>query len=99
MAIKIAHKAHRLDAWLKANVGRPYTAILSIGLIIAMVDGVGKLSEKLSEGGELFSSHVLTYGVSLVFQLALFINLLAQWHEHREAHGGGKRENRQTNDG
>jgi hypothetical protein len=93
MPIKIAHDAHRLDAWLKANVGRPYTAILSIGLIIAMVDGVGKLSEKLSEGGEIFSSHILTYGISLVFQLALFINLLAQWHEHREAHGG--RRNRQ----
>jgi hypothetical protein len=94
MAVKIAHNAHRLDAWLKANVGRPYTAILSIGLIIAMVDGVGKLSEKLSEGGEIFSSHLITYAVSLAFQLALFINLLAQWHEHRTAHSDDRKTER-----
>ncbi|MEP7211163.1 MAG: hypothetical protein ABI740_10030 [Alphaproteobacteria bacterium] len=90
MFSKLFHGAYHLDAWLKERVGRPYTLVLSIGLIIAMVDGIGKLSETLSEGGEILSGHVLTFAISLVFQLALFINLLAQWHEHRTLHGRRK---------
>ena len=40
MISQLVHGAHRLDAWLKLNVGRPYTFILSVGLVIAMVNGV-----------------------------------------------------------
>jgi hypothetical protein len=94
MISKLVHGAHRLDAWLKLNVGRPYTLILSVGLVIAMIDGVSQLSHTLSEGGEILSGHLLTFSVTLVFQAALLINLLAQWHEHRSA-----RENRKAEHG
>ncbi len=92
MISKLVHGAHWLDAWLKANVGRPYIIILSIGLVIAMVDGVSQLSHTLSEGGEILSGHLLTFSVTLVFQVALLINLLAQWREHRSTRAAGKTE-------
>ena len=90
MIPKLIHGAHRLDAWLKLNVGRPYTFILSVGLIIAMVDGVRQLSNTLSEGGRVLSGHLLTFSITLVFQAALLINLLAQWREHRSARATSK---------
>ncbi|HTZ69904.1 MAG TPA: hypothetical protein VMB71_04560 [Acetobacteraceae bacterium] len=78
MLSRLALSAHEFDAWLHENAGRLYIAILSWGLVFSIIGSLGKL-------GNAASGHSgLTALLVLVFQAALLINQLAQWHELRE---------------
>lgn len=87
--------AHALDAWLKEHVGRPYTLILSVGLVLLMVQSVQELVKTVSEAGKTLTGDVVGFAFTVVFQLALLINVMAQWHEHRATYGRRDRDERQ----
>jgi Zn-dependent protease with chaperone function len=66
----VARGAYRLDAWLRQHLGRPYIALIAsvFGLSHAMQSGVS----------------VLKLLAMVLFQLALLINQLGQFHEYRQ---------------
>jgi hypothetical protein len=70
----LARNAHILDEWLHENFGRAYYAILVWGLVASILGGLSTLGRALSSFGI----------ITLVFQGALLVNQLAQWHELRE---------------
>jgi hypothetical protein len=74
MFSRLASRAHELDEWLHQNVGRAYVAILGWGLVLSILASIAKLGNALSSFGV----------ITLVFQAALLVNQLAQWHELRE---------------
>ena len=76
---RLARAAHEWDAWLHENAGRTYIGILTWGLVVSIIGSLGVLGRALSggEGG-------LAVIVVLVFQSALLVNQLAQWHELRQ---------------
>jgi hypothetical protein len=77
---EIVKGAHALDHWLKLRVGRIYTGLLVIGLVGGIIASVNGLSQAVhSERGLAATAGIV------VFQLALLINQLAQFHEYREA--------------
>jgi hypothetical protein len=79
MLKRLAKSAYELDEWLHQNVGRAYVAILGWGLVASIIGSLTVLSHALSSG-----RGGLTPLLTLVFQSALLVNQLAQWHELRE---------------
>jgi hypothetical protein len=77
---RLIRRAHRLDEWLHQNFGRPYSIILMIGLVISIADSLDRLGRAVSGlgGGEV------KLMMELVFQGALLVNQLAQWHDLHE---------------
>ena len=71
--------AHWLDAWLQVHLGRPYTVVLAIGLVVGISASIHDLSRSVAS-----STNILKIVGMVLFQLALLINQLAQLHEHRE---------------
>jgi hypothetical protein len=68
-----------LDTWLKANVGWPYNTLLGIALGTGIVAAVNQIQHELAS-----PKNLALLGVTLVFQVALLINQLAQLHNFRE---------------
>ena len=79
MIREIMRLAHRIDAWLRDHVGRPYTVILAIGLVYGIVASVRTLIHDAETRLDVFK-----LVVAVLFQIALLINQLAQFHEYRE---------------
>ena len=79
MIRELAAGAHWLDHWLKIHLGRPYTAILTIGLVTSIVATVRGLEHSIA------STAGLAVVGSIAFQVALLINQLSQFHDYREA--------------
>ena len=79
MLKRLAENAHELDEWLHQNVGRAYIAILGWGLVASMLASLKVLGNALSGG----KSGIIP-ALVLVFQSALLVNQLAQWHDLRE---------------
>jgi hypothetical protein len=80
MLNRLAREAHSLDDWLRDHVPL-YGVILTWGLVVAILGSLRSLGRALgdaSDGGGLGDT------VTLVFQAALLVSQLAQWHEHRE---------------
>jgi hypothetical protein len=73
---RISEKAHELDEWLHLHAGRSYVAILGWGLVLSILASLSALRHALLSGGS-----GLTAIVVLVFQGALLVNQLSQWHE------------------
>lgn len=71
--------SHRLDAWLREHLGRPYLALLGVGLVFGIIATVGELDHEIRSG-----SSVLKLGFLAAFQVALLINQLAQFHDYRQ---------------
>ncbi len=71
--------SHALDAWLREHLGRPYLAILGIGLVLGIIATIGELGEEISSG-----SNVVKLLFLAAFQVALLVNQLAQFHDYRE---------------
>ncbi len=76
---RLAFAAHELDGWLHAHYGRIYVAILGWGLVISILGGLRALEHALADGGSGLGPLAV-----VVFQSALLINQLAQWHDLRE---------------
>jgi len=68
-----------LDAWLRENLGRPYTVLLGVGLVAGISASLSGLGAEFRSGQGL-----VRIAVTVLFQLALLINQLAQFHEHQE---------------
>jgi hypothetical protein len=79
MLNRLARAAHQLDEWLHQNAGRAYVAILGWGLVASIIGSLRLLGHALSTGGTGLSPLIV-----LVFQTALLINQLAQWHDLQE---------------
>jgi len=82
----IARGAYRLDVWLQVHVGRPYNALLGIGLVIEIIRGATELSERI---------HATQSLAVPIFQIALgaalLIHQLGALSHRLEARGEGRR--------
>jgi hypothetical protein len=79
MISELMRGAHWLDAWLREHLGRPYIALLGVGLTAGII-------ADLKDVGQVIGSSVglLKVGALVVFQLALLVNQLAQFHDYRQ---------------
>jgi hypothetical protein len=79
MKRNLARAAWELDEWLQSTLGRPYNALLGVGLGLGTVHQIEDLPKDLhsSSGG------VVTVLI-VVMDLALLINQIGQLHQHRE---------------
>lgn len=85
----ITRGAYRLDVWLQEHVGRPYNALLGIGLVIEIIRGGVELSA---------SVHTVRNLTVPIFQIvlgtALLIHQLGALSHRLEARGEGRRAGR-----
>ncbi len=87
---RVTHSALRLDVWLRTRLGRPYTILLSVGLVIEIVRGVTELPEHLSARPRAIG-RLLT----LVLEAALLLHqvgALSHIHGPLGPHGHGEPE-------
>jgi hypothetical protein len=76
----VATAAWTIDQWLKEHLGRPYTVILTIGLVAAISANVQGIESKIEHGGSL-----IAVTLNVVVDAILLVNQLAQLHEYRQA--------------
>jgi hypothetical protein len=76
----ILRQAHRLDAWLRSHLGRPYHVILGLGLAI-------EIARHLRELGEVASSPsgIVRVVLVLVFYSVLLVHQLGELQAHATA--------------
>jgi hypothetical protein len=77
MITGILRGAHELDAWLRSHLGRPYHAVLGIGLIIEIVRHL----HELGEIGES-PSGIVRVALAVIFYSVLLMNQLGELHAH-----------------
>jgi len=75
----VARGAYWLDAWMREHLGRPYFAVLGAGLVYGIIASVFSLSHAMQS-----SASVVKILAMVLFQLALLINQLAQFHGYRQ---------------
>jgi hypothetical protein len=78
---RVLRAAAAVDQWLRTHFGRPYTALLSIGLVLGIGEAFRKFASELASAQHVNAWAVLGIGL---FQGALLINQLAQFHVARE---------------
>jgi hypothetical protein len=83
----LTQAAHRLDTWLQATLGRPYRALLSVGLVIEIVHRLTEMPNHLKEASSLAWG-----GLIIAMNLALLINQLGEMSVRIAARGerGGR---------
>lgn len=74
--------ARRLDRWLHARLGRPYSVLLSIGLVIEIGRRIAEAPERL---GELHRLAAILFFLAL--NVGLLIHQLGELAERAEARG------------
>ncbi len=77
MIAAILKAASGLDAWLGRQLGRPYHALLGIGLVMEIVQRVREL-------GEMTSWNALRSWLAILLFAALLTHQLGELHEHAE---------------
>jgi hypothetical protein len=78
----LAHTAYHLDEWLQTNLGRPYNALLGVGLVLGLVHQVQDLPKDFTHGGGISTLLIA------VMDVALLINQAGQFHGHMERRRG-----------
>ncbi|HTW36283.1 MAG TPA: hypothetical protein VMD53_16800 [Rhizomicrobium sp.] len=82
----IARGAYHLDTWLQEHVGRPYNALLGVGLVIEIVRGATELVASID------ASRPLSWPIfHIALGLALLIHQLGALSHRLEARGEGRR--------
>jgi hypothetical protein len=76
MIHSIAVAAHRLDLWLQARLGRPYNALLGIGLTVEIIRRIGELPRHAALAPQL---GVI---VLIVMNLALLVHQVGELSHH-----------------
>jgi len=73
----ILRQAHRLDAWLRSRLGRPYHVILGLGLTI-------EIARHLRELGDVGNSPsgIVRVVLVLIFYLVLLVHQLGELYAH-----------------
>ena len=77
MIRRLTHAALRLDLWLQARLGRPYNALLGVGLTIELLHRLSELPQTIASRPRLAGS-VLT----VVMELALLIHQVGALSHH-----------------
>ena len=77
MLHSIASAAHRLDAWLQARLGRPYNALLGVGLTIEIIRRFAELPHHAALAPRLLGVIVL-----ILMNLALLIHQVGELSHH-----------------
>ena len=78
MIVQLLDAARRLDDRLRRQFGRPYHAVLGIGLVI-------EIARHLREFGEIGTARgIVGNALALVFFVVLLIHQLGELHEHAE---------------
>lgn len=75
----VIRAAHAIDAWLRLHLGRAYTITLGVGLVYGIIASVRGLSHAVGS-----NTSILKIVGMVLFQLALLINQLGQFHEYRQ---------------
>ena len=70
--------AWHLDEWLQDKLGRPYTALLGVGLVLGLIHQFEDLPKDLAHSGGLSTL------LFAVMDVALLINQAGQFHQHIE---------------
>ena len=73
----LLHAAHRLDDWLRRHFGRPYHAILAIGLVIEIARHLRELTEI---GGS--TSGIIKLILAVLLFTVLLVHQLGELSEH-----------------
>jgi hypothetical protein len=73
----VALAAHRLDAWLQARLGRPYNALLGVGLTVEIIRRFAELPHHAALGPKLLGVIVL-----IAMNLALLIHQVGELSHH-----------------
>jgi hypothetical protein len=79
MISEILSVAHRLDLWLGRKLGRPYHALLGIGLLIEIARQIRELGD-VSHSGYGIVRVILT----ILLYSALLVHQLGELQEHEE---------------
>lgn len=86
MLHKITHAFRQLDKWLQDRLGRPYNALLGIGLTIEIVRRVSEAPKALA------SVHGLVGTLLVIFmELALLIHQIGALSHHIEGRKRGRK--------
>ena len=78
MIRNLAQLAYLLDEWLQEKLGRPYNALLGVGIVLGLIHQITDLPKDFSHGagiGNLFF---------VAMDGALLINQAGQFHQHME---------------
>ena len=77
MLHSIAQAAQRLDAWLQARLGRPYNALLGVGLTVEIIRRLLELPHHITLAPRLLGVIVL-----ILMNLALLIHQVGALSHH-----------------
>ncbi|HXC27495.1 MAG TPA: hypothetical protein VNV38_06015 [Stellaceae bacterium] len=78
MLFAVTEAARRLERWLSTTFGRPYHALLAIGIGIELVQHCRELPEKLE------SAAAIKTVLALLLFLVLLVHQLGELSEHAE---------------
>jgi hypothetical protein len=79
MFFLVANYAHRLDLWFGKTLGRPYHALLGIGIMIEIVQHCRELAEKsFSDLG------IIKTVLAIVLFVVLLVHQAGELSEHAE---------------
>jgi hypothetical protein len=79
MFTRLTDRSRRLDEWLETNLGRPYNAVLTVGLMLELSQKLQTLPGTLTHAGGLAG---LLF--ALAVQSALLIHQLGEFSHRRE---------------
>lgn len=74
----LARLAWTLDEWLQEKLGRPYNALLGVGLVIGLVHQIGDMPKDMSGHGLISTLFIIA------MDFALLVNQAGQFHQHME---------------
>jgi hypothetical protein len=77
MIHSIAMAAHRLDLWLQARLGRPYNALLGIGLTVEIIRRIDDLQRHAALAPQFLGVIAL-----IVMNLALLVHQVGELSHH-----------------
>ncbi|HUB95359.1 MAG TPA: hypothetical protein VL993_05550 [Stellaceae bacterium] len=79
MLVEIARAAHRLDEYMSARLGRPYHALLGIGLVAEIVQRIRDF-DKVTD-----HATILRIALALVIYCLLLLHQVGELGERRQA--------------
>jgi hypothetical protein len=82
VVVEISHAAHRLDAWLRRTLGRPYHVMLGIGLVLEIIARVRELHEAAATTGS-----IIRLMLALLLYLVLLVHQVGELSPHAERRG------------
>ena len=79
MFFTVANLARRLDLWFGRTFGRPYHALLGIGIVTEIVQHIREMAEK-----SLGDTGIAKTALAILLFLALLVHQAGELSEHAE---------------